>query len=64
MGERINSSKDFKVVIDGGDRAETVTGCAVVITYHGYLDIQNQLGESVAIFTKFDSVIVEPAEQE
>ena len=63
MGTQTNTNKEFMVVIDGYV-PELVTGSRAVISCHGYLDIQDHLGESVAIFARFDSVIAKPAEQE
>lgn len=64
MGYPINKSKEFEVVIDGGNRVEIVKGATADIDGHGYLDIRDEHGMGVAIFAKFDHVISKPAEQE
>lgn len=60
MGELVSADKNLKVVIDGGNRVEIVSGLTAEIDGHGYLHIYGSDGRSVAVFAKFDSVIVEP----
>lgn len=57
------TSTTFKVSIDGGQREELVTG-SLAFVEHGFLHIQNDTGENVALFATFDYVTIRPATTE
>ena len=58
MGERINADVQLEVTSDSGNRVDFVTGATSDIDEHGFLHILDSKGSVVAVFAKFDSVIV------
>jgi hypothetical protein len=56
-------SNVYEVIVDGGARVEFVKGDHAFVE-NGFLHIQNDTGENVALFATFDYVTAQPATKE